>query len=374
MRVCLDISAGLAQGAGVGRYARELALALAAVLGHDLVLFHNQQSRDRLPEELRLLGRWQVPLSNKMWRLQLLLPMRPMRIAADIFHGADTLLPALSIPSIVTIHDLTARLYPEHHTHLHRWYERFAVPIFTRRAHAVITDSASTRQDLMRILPVPAEKIKVVHLGVDHTRFQPHPPAQARARIQAALGIDQPYFLAVGTREPRKNLAVLLHAYALLLGRLGTRTPQLVLTGAKGWGHDAASSLAQSHELQGRVLLPGYVSDDLLPDLYAGASAFVYPSLYEGFGLPILEAMACGVPVITSNTSSMPEVAEGAALLVTPSDVEAIAAAMHRIFEDDALALHLRNSGRQRAQRFTWQRTAHETLQVYADVLESVKR
>jgi glycosyltransferase involved in cell wall biosynthesis len=182
--------------------------------------------------------------------------------------------------------------------------------------------------------------------------------------VRAELGIEPPYILSVGTLEPRKNLSTLLAAYATL----ERSAPRLVLAGARGWHAQSLAAQVQAPALRERVVLPGYVPDDLLPDLYAGAECFVYPSLYEGFGLPPLEALACGTPVITSTTSSLPEVVGDAALLVEPTRTDELAAALRRILEDEHLRDDLRRRGPLRAARFSWERCARETMQVYQHI------
>lgn len=372
MRVCLDISAALGQGAGIGRYARELALALHALPGGpELVLFHNRQPLNQLPSELKNLPRIEVPLGDKTWRALMLtgqkLPPAWNRSLhdADLFHGTDMLAPPIPQPTVVTIHDLSILLYPEHHTRLNRLHLRWALPRVARRAAAIIAVSEATRRDLIAQLEVPAERVHVAPNGVDHRRFFPRYRPEARQRAGLMLGIEPPYILALGTLEPRKNLPALLRAYA----RLGRDVPRLVLAGARGWGEGALFKLVKELGLQERVRFTGYVPEAVLPDLYAGARLFVYPSLYEGFGLPVLEALASGAPVITSNTSSLPEVAGDAALLVDPTSVDELTRVMRRVLDSKQLRDELRTKGPKQAAKFSWERTARQTLAIYASVL-----
>jgi glycosyltransferase involved in cell wall biosynthesis len=234
------------------------------------------------------------------------------------------------------------------------------VPRVVRHAAAIIADSSATRTDIIARLKVDPSRIHVIPLGVS-AHFSARDTGEARRRIGEALSIDAPYILALGTLEPRKNLTTVLNAYA----RLGSDAPILVLAGARGWKDSPVFEQVKRAGLSARVVFSGFVSDGLLPDLYAGARAFVYPSLYEGFGLPVLEAMACGVPVITSKTSSLPEVAGDAALLIDPTDVDELADAMQRVLSDASLSDELRKRGLRRASHFTWERTARETLDVY---------
>lgn len=372
MRVCLDVSAALAQTAGIARYVRELTLALLHMpAGPEIRFFHNRQ-RQRMPAEWGSQTTPSVaPLGNKLWRLWLLggLPS-PRRWTqaiwdSDLFHATDITLPRLAKPSVITICDLTTLLFPQFHTRMNRWYQRLALPGMLRRADAIIAISQATKDDLIQHLRVDPERIYVTPLGVDHNRFVAQPPGAANAQVRSALGIEVPYLLAVGTLEPRKNLVTLLHAYATL----SPATPPLVLAGGQGWGNPALAALIDTLGIRERVHLTGYVADELLPSLYGAAEIFVYPSFYEGFGLPVLEAMACGAPVITSNTSSLPEVAGDAALLVDPQDHEALAAVLSRLVGDEKERRTLSERGIERAQRFTWQHTAQITLDVYRSVI-----
>lgn len=233
------------------------------------------------------------------------------------------------------------------------------------RASRVIADSVATRQDLIKRLGLAPGKIVVVPLGVDHARFQPSVPAEAAQNVETMLGIRPPYILSLGTVEPRKNLRTLLQAYA----KLETNAPPLVIAGAKGWGDTKLPDLVQSLGIGDRVKVLGYVPEETLPDLFSATQLFVYPSLYEGFGLPVLEAMACGAPVITSNVSSLPEVAGDAALLVDPESTDQLAGAIQRLIDDSGLRSELAQKGLARSASFTWEETARGTARVYTSVL-----
>ena len=271
------------------------------------------------------------------------------------------------LPTVITLHDLSHIRYPQLHPRERVAYLNRQLPQSLRLAHHVIVDALATQHELINIFGIAADKISVIPLGVDSDFQTPRPTSESSTL--AAFGLlPRQYFLSVGTLEPRKNIERTLQAYAALPEQLRKDFP-LVLAGGKGW-KDAAI-LARSKQIKppGRIILTGYVTQSQLHDLYAGAAAFLYPSLYEGFGLPILEAMACGVPVITSNVSSMPEVAGDAALLIDPTRVDEIAAAMQRVVEDPQLAAMLTQRGKLRASSFTWARTAEQTLNVYRRVL-----
>jgi glycosyltransferase involved in cell wall biosynthesis len=372
MHICLDISAALGQDAGIGRYARELALALHALPDHpELTLFHNRQSMHRMPAALATLPRINVPLGNRSWRAFLLsgttlpAPYRTAIEQTDLFHGTDALAPYLKTPTVITIHDLSTTLFPEHHTRMHRLFAHISLPRMARRASAIIADSESTRHDVITHLHIEPSRVHAIHLAVNHIRFYPRDPVEARSKIAQALNITTPYILAVGTLEPRKNLITLLKAYA----QLPADAPMLVLAGAHGWVDSPLFAAVQRLGLKQRVHFTGHVADELLPSLYSAAQVFVYPSLYEGFGLPVLEALACGTPVITSNTSSLPEVAGDAAILVDPNNPDQLTDQIKRLLSNQNLRAELSTRGPARAQQFTWQRTAQLTVDVYRQVL-----
>lgn len=371
LHICLDISAALSQVAGIGRYERELAVALHTMNdGPELVLFNNRQVVNSLPMALKGIPRIKIPWSNRMWRAWLLagfgLPRAWSKAIGqcDVFHGADSLIPPTTVPTVLTIHDLTTTLYPQHHTRLHRLYARYSLPRMAHAATAIITDSAATRQDAIDHLHANPGKVHVINLGVDHQRFHPRPHAEAQQQVQKSFGVKLPYILTVGTLEPRKNLEMFLRAYA----ELPANRPQAVIVGARGWGDSSLLNVVQQLGLQESVHFTGLVDDAQLPLLYAGAECLVYPSLYEGFGLPILEAMACGTPVIASNVSSMPEVSGGAAILFNPADRLSLKQAMLDVLSDEGQRAWLRSAGLLRADEFTWARTARQTLELYRNV------
>jgi len=259
------------------------------------------------------------------------------------------------------VHDLIFRHLPQHHKPLNRWYLNLTLPLYCRRATHIIAVSAQTRRDLSAAYRLPAEKITVIHEAADPC-FCPQPPetvAAARARYR----LPERYLLFVGTIEPRKNLGRLLQAFERL--HEARLTDALVIVGQRGWLYDDFFAALENSPARQAVIFPGFVPDADLPAVYAGAQALAFPSLFEGFGLPVLEAMACGTPVVCSNTSSLPEVVGEAALLVDPTDVDALADALTRVLRDDALRRELWQKGWAQVQHFTWQETARRTLAVY---------
>jgi len=287
--------------------------------------------------------------------------------ACDLFHATEHLLPRLKgARTVLTVHDLIFLLFPEYHLPLNKWFLNRFMPLFVRRADAIIAVSQCTKDDLIRHYAVPSEKIAVVYEGVD-ARFQPVTDLDALAQVQARYGLPERYILSVGTIEPRKNLTTLLEAYRTL--RAQGSELKLVIVGKKGWLYEGFFRRLRELGLEGEVVLPGFVLDGDLPALYSAAELFVFPSLYEGFGLPPLEAMACGTPVIASNASSLPEVVGEAGVLIDPRDVSGLAEAMRRVLTDERLREEMQIKGLERAKQFTWGRAAAMTLEVYHSLL-----
>jgi len=369
MRICLDVSPAAHRRAGMGRYAQEMATALlAAGTEHDYVLFYNRAIDARVEPPLDCLPRLTTSLPDKPWRLSVLLaylsrfPQDRLFPGVDIFHATDHLLPHLfRVRSVFTLHDLAFRFYPQTHTPLSRWFLALMMPRFLRAATAVIAVSECTRRDAIRQYGLDEARVRVIHEGVN-PRFRPATP-EAIAAIRQKYNLPERYVFYVGTIEPRKNLTTLLEAYLSLKNqRSGCG---LVVAGSRGWRCQGFFRRLRELGLEGQVILPGFVPDEGLPALYSGADLFVFPSLYEGFGLPVLEAMACGTPVVCSDTSSLPEVGGDAALLVPPDDAGALAAAMQRALQDQALRAQMRALGLEQARRLTWEKAAQQTAMIY---------
>jgi len=261
--------------------------------------------------------------------------------------------------SVVTIHDLGYLRYPEAHTRRQRVYLRWSTGWNAHRSAHLLVDSEATKADLVARYRVPPEKMTVVYPGWDET-LRPLTDAAALAAVRARYGLEQPYILHVGTLQPRKNLVRLVEAFA----RMRDADIQLVLAGKKGWLAEPIFRKVEELRLGDAVRFPGYVEDADLSALLSGAACFAFPSLHEGFGFPVLEAQACGTPVVASNISSVPEVAGDAALLVDPHDTEALAAALGRVLHDEVLRADLIKGGFANVQRFSWRRCAEQTLAV----------
>jgi len=302
---------------------------------------------------------------------QFLAPAILLRDKVDLLHCPVNVVPlAAPCKTIVTIHDLGFMRYPERYRAAKRRYLHLATSLSARRAAHIITDAESGRQEIIELLKMPPEKVSTVPLGVD-SRFQPL-DATIIAQFRQDKQLPARFVLYLGTLEPRKNLPLLLRGFA----RLRQEQPQavqgveLVLGGAKGWLYDEIFRLVQELGLEPLTHFPGYVNEEELPLWYNSAECFVYPSVYEGFGLPPLEAMACGCPVITSNTSSLPEVVGEAGLTVGPEDEVALSEALFRLLTNPAERASRRGQGLAQARKFSWQETARRTLEIYRQVAE----
>jgi len=372
--IYIDVSAAVHRRAGLGRYAESLARALVRRSRDDRphALFYNRERGIEPLVGLEHLPTSTVALGYKPWRMLVWLGQLT-RVGFDrlvpegrLFHATEhLLLPLRSVPTVLTVHDLIFRHLPEHHKMLNRWYLNWALPLYCRRATHIIAISECTRRDLTAAYDVDPEKVSVIHEAAD-PRFAP----QTAERVTAArqrYGLPERYLLFVGTIEPRKNLTRLLHAFEIL--RLEGLTDGLVVVGKRGWLYgDFFAELEQS-PVRESVILPGYVPDEHLPAVYAGAQALAFPSLYEGFGLPVLEAMACGTPVACSRTSSLPEVGGEAALYFDPVSADTIQETLRRLLSDAELSAKLATEGYEQAARFSWDRVADETEAVYKAVI-----
>ena len=285
----------------------------------------------------------------------------------QLYHEPSYLPFAFNGPTIITIHDLSHMRYPDTHPRSRVRMMDKMLPKAVVSAARILTDSKFTRQEIISVFGIHPSKVHTVHLGVSRN-YRPLTPLQTEFCLQKYQLSHGFYILAVGTLEPRKNLLQLFRAYQKLPDTIKQKYP-LVVAGMKGWLIEGIESELRSLELKGQIRLLGYVPEDLLPLLYAGAAMLVYPSLYEGFGLPPLEAMACGTPVITSNRSSLPEVVGNAALMIHPEDVLGLAESILKLIEDPAEHAKKSRLGIERARLFTWEKCASQTLEVYKKVL-----
>lgn len=369
MRIGIDYTSAVRQGAGIGRYTRELIGALAEL---DRENEYRLFSAGRAPESLDLPDNFrlvELPLTDRhlaiIWqRLRLPLPVELLTGRVDLFHSPDFVLPpVLWAKKLLTVHDLSFLRYPDCSSPPLLEYLMRTVPRSVERADLLLADSKSTRRDLIELLDVSDDSIFVVYPAVD-ARFDRRPRSERQDAVLRSYGIRRPYILGLGTLQPRKNFPLLIRAYSLLRERYGVGH-QLVIGGGKGWLSEEIEETIVAYQLEEDVLLTGYVRDDDLPDLYSAADVFAFPSLYEGFGIPILEAMACGTPVVTCRNSSLVEAAGDAALLVPDDDVEALCHALWRLLSEDELRTELIEKGYRQADSFTWEQSADRLRSIY---------
>jgi len=377
MNIGIDYTSAIHQLAGIGRYTRELVKALSQhsellPLPHYrlFVAGANDTPREALGPHFT----WHRTALSKRWlerlwyRLRLPLWIEGWTGPLDLFHQPDFVLPPVKAktPTIVTIHDLSFVREPDSvmtgmSRHLNKW-----VPWSVNKATHVIAVSEATRQDLIELYQTPPEKITTIYHGVTPHFAPVTDPAQLEAvRQKYGLGAA-PFILSVGTIQPRKNYQRLIQAFA----QLPTGEHNLVLAGGMGWQAEEILAEARKPALKNRVLLPGFIADEDLPALFSAADLFAYPSLYEGFGLPVLEAMACGTPVVCSNNSSLPEVAGEAGLQVDPLDVQAITATMADVLVSNSLHEEMSAKGRKQAAKFTWRQAVKDLMGLYQRLLE----
>jgi glycosyltransferase involved in cell wall biosynthesis len=391
VRIGIDITSAIRQGAGIGRFTRELIrafLSLDSMGGpsHEYILFAATGGLPRSITEPRLAYVTQPAITrhlkfeicnlrflsddwlHRIWhRARLPIPIETAIGRVDLFHEPDFVLPPTlpRTPTVLTVHDLTFVRDPESAFPRLRRYLNCVVPRSVARATHVLADSAATKNDLVELFHTSPDKITVLYGGVD-ARFAPvrDPERLAAVRAKYNIGLD-PFILGIGTIQPRKNFRRLVQAFSHLRPPAFASDLKLVIAGGKGWLYDDIFAEVKRLGLEGCVLFPGFVDDDDLPTLYSAAEMLAFPSIYEGFGLPILEAMACGTPVVTSVTSSLPELAGDAALLVEPTDVDAIAAALRRLLQEANLRHRLVAAGFDQARKFTWEKAAAQLLEIY---------
>jgi glycosyltransferase involved in cell wall biosynthesis len=360
------------RNAGISRYIERLVGHLPAVPGAERYVLYTNRDLQRWPLGPRVrLAPTRLPTTQPVLRIlweQTVLPALALRDGVDLLHCPLNVRPVLArAPVVLTVHDLTFVRFPDRFHPLKQRYLAHLTRFSARRARRILADSAATKRDVEETFGIPAARVDVVYPGVDDD-FRPYDPADATDRaalddFRKAHGLPARYVFYQGTLEPRKNVDRLVEAFARAVRR--GLPHALVLAGGRGWGYDAIFAAVERLGLRDRVIFPGYVQRREQPLWYNAADVFVYPSQYEGFGLPALEAMACGVPVITSNTSSLPEVVGDTQITVDPSDVEALTEAMLSVLTDPDRAAEMRLAGRRRAVGFTWQGAAEACVRAY---------
>ncbi len=293
--------------------------------------------------------------------------------SADLTHFFNYIVPPLVAgKTVVTVHDMVYRAFPETVRGRTRHMLELGLVPSMQRADRIVTDSEFSRSEIIKYYPQFAEKIRVVPCGVDCQRFHPETDPEKLAAVRRTYDLPEQYFLYLGTLEPRKNLERLIDAYGVFANN-NENPAKLVLAGGKGWLYDGIFQKVQELGLTGHVYFTQYIADEDLCALMSGALAFVFPSIYEGFGMPPLEAMACGTPVLVSDAASLPEVTGDSAVIVKPDSTASIADGLQRLFTDAALRERLHTEGLERAAQFSWERSAQMLYDVYCELLPELK-
>jgi glycosyltransferase involved in cell wall biosynthesis len=378
MRIGLDGFPLLAPRTGVGHYTFELARALALLAPSDefeLVAplpFPGSVLEDirlNCPDNLRAVNTDANSIRRRRW-WAVGLPLYLRKASLDLFHGTNYEVPLWNKRrSVLTIHDLSILLHADTHRADLARRARRRLPVMARSASMIITAAECIKREICQHLRVEPDRVLVTPFA-PRSGFQAMPAEQA-SQTRQRLGIEDQFILFVGTVEPRKNLLTLVRAFDQIL-RQTSRRPQLVVVGAEGWLMDELFAFIKESAIGDRLRLTGYLDDDDLRALYSSCTVFVYPSIYEGFGLPPLEAMACGAPVIASNIATFQETLGSAAQLVEPNDVGALAGSIVEILEDEGRRRALSQRGLEHAATFSWERTAQLTLEVYREVLRQI--
>jgi glycosyltransferase involved in cell wall biosynthesis len=360
---------------GVGHYTLELARALARNFPRsqfELVSpkpFAGTVVQDNQLPNLTFIKAKSSAIRGHWWSVGL--PLYAKKAAFDLFHGTNFELPLWrNRGSVLTIHDLSTLLYPEFHRQPLVRRARVRLPLAAKMARAIITPTKAIKHEVCDRLKIKPEKVTAIH-EAPRSFFRPATADESFA-VRERLGVKDDFLLFVGTLEPRKNLLTLLKAFAELVRETSFR-PQLVIAGGAGWLMSETESFVKSSGLAEQLLFTGYLEDEELRALYSSCKAFIYPSIYEGFGLPPLEAMACGAPVIASQIAALQEVLEGAALLIDPLDTGSLAQAITRVCGNEQRRAELKSASIKRAAKFTWDETARLTYEVYERVIAKSK-
>lgn len=369
-RIAFDLTQAKLGRIGISVYIRQLQEALAPLLGERLVPIASRLARP-VAGARRTVSERLATLGRDLWWHQLGVTRAARHRGCRLLHLPAGLGPIRgAFPAVVTVHDVMPLRFPQLFRPWYRNYVRVVLPRLAQRACAVISVSAAVKREIEEWLGVPAQRITVIPHGVDPV-FRPLVADDARASaVRRRYNLPSTFALAVGSIEPRKNLPRLIEALERLRGRPESADIFLVHAGPEGWQPEAATDLMRRPGLSSVARFLGYVPTEDLVALYSLARVFVYPSLWEGFGMPVLEAMACGCPVVTSNVSSMPEVAGEAAVFVDPYSTEDVARGVAVAWEDAPLRDRLVALGRERAAQFTWARAARETVAVYEAALD----
>ena len=377
MHIGIDAHAIGARQGGNETYIANLIKSLAEIDGDNLYTIYladagaAAQWRESFTTRHKNFSLRLLPPPTPLVRVPVYLTYELFKRPVDVLHVQYTAPPFCRAPVVVTIHDLAFERMPETFTRRGSFQLKLTVRRTAKKAARVATVSEYSRQDLLDIYKLPPEKVVVTYNGVESS-FTPQPSVPNEAEeVRRRFGVSRDFLLAVGSLQPRKNLVRLIRAYARLRSERQDFKPQLVIVGRKLWLASEIFDEVKRHPWADDVILTGYVADEDLPALYRAARAFVYPSLFEGFGLPPLEAMASGTPVVTSDVSSLPEITGDAALLIDPNDERALANALIEIMNNDRLRAELREKGIAQAKKFTWRDAAEKTLRLYKEACGS---
>jgi len=377
MNVAIDVRTVLSNRSGVGNYVLHLIQNLRIVDPESIYYFLSLKKNLPLlgsisPRQhplLTVFSHESHPLGD-FWE-HFILPLRLKKKAIDIYHGPASLIPFRKndYRIVVTIHDLVAFLFPETIPLKYGAYMRFLLRLAVKRADKIISVSNHTREDLINILKVPKEKIVVIHEAPSPI-FQPYDEVKVKTFLKERYGIQKKYIYHLGNIEPRKNLIILLEAFTRVCREMGSDY-QLVVSGQKGWLIRSLTHFLKDYPNRDQVFFTGYVPAEELPFFMNGAEIFVFPSLYEGFGLPVLEAMSCGTPVISSNRSSIPEIVGSAGLLIDPTNTQELADRIIFLLKNEEERKSLGQRGLEQSAEFAWEDVARKTLNVYKRVLRN---
>lgn len=353
--------------AGFNRYVSELVEAMRKIAPENTYICYIDKKNDLL-NYLTLKRAWgsiENHIIGDIWE-QLKLPVDLYREKVNVYHGTIGRLPRLrlGVKYVVTIHDLNPIRFRNFYSHSFNWFMSTMLRWSANVADRIIAISDNTKKEIIEFLNVPEEKIKVIYSGVNE-HWKPIDFESNASLINYRYGIQVPYILTVSNIEPKKNLPRLFSAYSMLKKNKDIRE-QLVIVGPKGW--KAENIIDCSRAISDGVVFTGHLNDYELRILYSGAKLFVLPSLHEGFGLPLLEAMACGAPVIASNVAAIPEIVGDAAVLFNPSDIEEIAQTIETTLANEELLKRMREKGLKRVNLFSWEKTARETLKIYKEL------
>ena len=381
MRIGIDARTLLGPRTGIGRYSYNVVPNLLAIDPHNkYVLFVDRKSSLSFPSssyDKRIVG----PLNfgrasmrkvfSPLWT-NFFLPRALKREGIDLLFCPNFVSPLKKVcETIIVIHDLAAILFPGVHDKIYSFYLRNMLSVTCRKIDRIITVSEASKRDVIRLFKVPENRIRVIYSAVEDI-FRPVDDPEMIKRIVRKYGLVKNFILYVGTLERRKNVTSLIKAYGKLRKNKQI-SRQLAVVGKKGWRYPDIAKAIRNSDFERDILLAGYVPDEDLVYIYNAADLFVYPSLYEGFGFPPLEAMACGTPVITSHVTALPEVVGDAAILVDPEDIDGLAEAMHDVLSQNSLRLKLIEKGLERVKHFSWENVAKKTLSVYNRVYKGTR-